>query len=202
MYKILCYLTVFLIAFLIGGAVVYTYFPYCKLGLTDTVFSGYISAIGGLISSLLGGLIGALVAFGVARYQISADKEKSDNQDRTKYCNILRGLLTELKHNRNVIQLMSDIISAKDEYKNSLETDIWERVRFDAYNFLSVSLFEMADEIYREFKDIRTQILKEYREETIDYSLRLDSIDKLITDMQNCLINIDNQLKKSINQKK
>ncbi|AKF31441.1 hypothetical protein FH505_07105 [Bacillus velezensis] len=147
--------------------------------LTETVYSAYIS---GLLS-FLGGLVGGIVAFTVARYQIQNDK-KIIKSDKIKYFkNILRVLINELKHNQRILELIiiEETEVNKIKYIHLLESDAWQKFRFSEYNYLPNDIYSIIDELYREFKDIKEGKLPEYEKILgIDFSKHVKVVISLI----------------------
>lgn len=153
-----------------------SFFPLRQFGLTETIYSGIISGFG----SFLGGLVGGLVAFAVASSQMQNEKEREQQRQKTKYLNMLRGLLTELKHNKKILEFYR--ASNKEEYLQQLENDIWKQIRFDANNMLPTDLFEVLDEVYREFNDMVTKSIG-YSTQIASLDLRIKALSKLESDI-------------------
>lgn len=158
-----------------------------KYGLNDTIFSGYVSGVG----SFLGGLVGAIVAFGIARYQLKADRKIKSYQNKIKYYNILKVLLSELQHNKEIISLCC---KEEKEYTQLLEFEVWNKIKFDVSNFLDTEDFDIINELYRDFKDIKLKIIREYKEKPIDYNIRKDSLNIVIKKVENLLKILSNDL--------
>lgn len=186
---------------LIVTVIFYIYYMHSSYHVNDTIFSGYISGFGSFLGGVLGGIIGAIVAYSIVRIQNKMDKANIRNQEKIKYANILRALITELKHNQNIISIIIKSENKEsNDYIDLLETEIWNRIKFDANNFLLTDLFNITDTMYREFKDMKAKILEEYKTEKVDFQLRYKSIGVLIDKLQKCLDDVNDEIKKYLDE--
>lgn len=161
---------------------VLTFITFRNLNINDSIYSGIISGVG----SFFGGIAGGIVAFAVARSQFMNEKQKEKEQSDIKFKNILRGLLTELKHNTKILEFYK--VSNKEDYLIQLETDIWKQVRFDANNMLENTIFEIIDEVYREFKDMINKTIG-YEKIPPNLEFRIKALNKVVKDIENLLSN-------------
>ncbi|AQX56628.1 hypothetical protein [Priestia flexa] len=170
-----------LMSFVIGTSLSYALLTQKTYLINDSIFSGYISGIG----SFLGGVVGGLVAFGVARSQFIQDKDKEKQKQNKIYKNILRALLNELNHNKTILEILVSNPKDKQLYLTSLENEVWQKVKFDANNFLPTEIYPLLDDHIREYRDIQSGILPEYNNvDEIDFNVRLIALSKLIRDIE------------------
>ncbi|MDQ0087612.1 hypothetical protein J2T12_001006 [Paenibacillus anaericanus] len=163
---------VFIFLVVIVATALLSIWTYNKFGLTESIYSGVISGIG----SFLGGLAGGIVAFGIARSQFQNEKEKELQQQQSKYFNILRALMTEIKNNKKILSNYN--ATKKEEYLYLIESDIWRQIRFDANNMLPTETFDIIDESYREMKDMINKSIG-YETHLSNLDLRIKVLDKL-----------------------
>jgi hypothetical protein len=165
------------IAFVIGSNFSYFLLLKNKVLLTETTYSGVISGVGGF----LGGVVGGLVAFGVSRSQFLQDKINEKNKQNVIYKNILRALLNELKHNKTIFLLISQSNEIdKNLFIESLEDQVWKKVKYDVNNFLDNNTYSLLDDHIREYSDLKKRILPDYKDlNKIDYKTRVLALEKI-----------------------
>lgn len=173
--------TLIMMGFVIGSFFTYLISIDKSLLFDKSIISGVVSGIG----SLIGGLFGGIAAFMIARWQLLKDDLKDNNKQNTVYLNLIRALKNELNHNKEVFKfLCTSDKDPKKPYIDLLESEVWGRIKYDANNFLPPRIFKLLDDQSREFKDLKEGTLPEYSDyEKIDFSIRYDTIKKIILDI-------------------
>lgn len=147
-----------------------------------TIAASIISGVG----SVLGGLIGGVVAFGIARSQFVQNNNREQEKRKQSYLNLLKSLKTELKHNERILNLIVTNNSKRDDYIKLLSTDAWNNIKYNSNNFLPTTIYTILDEQSRDFKDIQEAVLPEYADFTErDFDLRMSTIKKTIKEIEN-----------------
>lgn len=163
--------------------------------LTSSTITAFISSAG----SLLGGLIGGFVAFVVARSQFLNDREQYKNKQNEVYLNLLRSLKNEINHNLEAIEVLDTNREAYYKYTNSLESEVWNKVKYDVNNFLPTELYKLLDDQNREYKDIKEALLPDYQNiDEIDFDVRLKVHKKIICDIEKEVEKYSEELKEKL----
>lgn len=176
-------ISISLIAFVIGCFMTYVIFIKNDLFFSNiTIAASIISGVG----SVLGGLIGGVVAFGIARSQFVQNNNREQEKRKQSYLNLLKSLKTELKHNERILNLIVTNNSKRDDYIKLLSTDAWNNIKYNSNNFLPTTIYTILDEQSRDFKDIQEAVLPEYADFTErDFDLRMSTIKKTIKEIEN-----------------
>lgn len=175
-------ISVSLIVFIIGCFTTYVIFIKNDLFLSQTdIVAAIITGVG----SALGGLIGGVVAFGIARSQFLEDNRR-DNQNKNQiYLNLIKSLKIELKHNNRILKMLESDISKKDSYVYLLESEAWNNIKYNNNNFLPMQIYEIIDEVNREFIDMRMKSIQGYDElKSIDFESRSEVINILLKKLE------------------
>lgn len=175
-------ISVSLIVFIIGCFTTYVIFIKNDLFLSQTdIVAAIITGVG----SALGGLIGGVVAFGIARSQFLEDNRR-DNQNKNQiYLNLIKSLKIELKHNNRILKMLESDISKKDSYVYLLESEAWNNIKYNNNNFLPMQIYEIIDEVNREFIDMRMKSIQGYDElKSTDFESRSEVINILLKKLE------------------
>ncbi len=157
------------------------------LKTNETIISGYISSLGGII----GAAVSAFVAFKISKWQIKADRQKDIYYEKIRQRNYLFSLIHEIKHNCKIYEFL--LKQATEEIIFSLETYVWESVRFESSNFVDAEQYEIIETFYREVKDIKNKVVKDIYK--VDYSTRCVTLSKSIEILNKKLIILDDEIK-------
>lgn len=176
-------ITIALMTFVIGAFITYYLFINGKTPADETIWSGVISGVG----SCLGGVFGGFVAYMSARGQFSNEKKRIEKEKTNKLMNIIKSLKTEIEHNLKLFKLIL-VNDDKESYCDSLESIIWNEIRFNIANDLNEKLYKMLNEHFRECEDLKARTLPKYRDiSVIKFDLRIATTDKLIADLDEIL---------------
>ncbi|WP_101933941.1 hypothetical protein [Virgibacillus dokdonensis] len=179
--KWLIVINIGLISFVVGCFFTYLLIVNSSMSLKDTSLVTTIISSGG---NIFGGLVGGIVAFGVARAQFLNDASTETKNKRQIYLNLLMSLKIELKHNKQILKIILTNGSDQDKYVKSLKTDAWDKAKYNSNNFFPVDIYELLDIHNQDIKDIREGILPDYKIDEVDFKMRLDVTCKLISKIE------------------
>ncbi len=161
------------------------------LKTNETIISGYISGLGSFLGGIIGATVSAFIAFKISKSQIKADRQKDIYYEKIRQRNYLFSLIHEIKHNCKIYEFLSK--QATEEIIFSLETYVWESVRFESSNFVDAEQYEIIETFYREVKDIKNKVVNDIYK--IDYSTRCVTLSKSIENLNKKLIILDDEIK-------
>jgi len=170
------------VSFVIGIGITYLLSTRVPDLFSEVLLSSYISGSG----SFLGGLIGGIVAFVVARTQITSERKRIQNSKNNKINNQLSLLIVELKSHLEIFQMMSSIEKSKrEEYRNSINLDVWKEVKYDLSDQIDQEDFESLSNYYYDCREIVDGTLPDYVEITDeDLEIRINLVKKRLENLE------------------
>ena len=126
---------------------------------TETMLSSYISGGG----SFLGGVVGGVVAYFVARYQILHERDIVEQKEREDISNKSYMLSLEIKNHLELFEQAS----SNDEfninlYKKSFSVEVWTEVKYDLSSNMTNEEFEKIVLYYKDLRDWLRGDIEEY----------------------------------------
>lgn len=174
-------------------------FIHTSIGTNDTIISGYFSAAGGVF----GGAIGGVVAFYAAKTQIDDLHQTRYEERQRKYLKILEAIISENLHNISLLKTIVATLKVNAEraikYEQLLESEVWHQVKFDENNLLQRDTFARLNKEHREYRDMRSKVLKEYQEDRVPYEDLISTLEFINQDLNKEIEVTENQIPNNSN---
>lgn len=145
----------------------------------------YITAIVGSLGNIIGGFIGAIVAYIVAAYQVQKtfDLEKIKGNS-SKYA-VLRLLKSELSSNLRLLEnFRQDYHASKTDFVNHISIEIWDKCSIQIGPEVTDATLDKIMSVYGKVKLVKNQEKK----------LPADIYEQLIVDLKAALASIDRDI--------